>query len=309
MKKIFIHVGLHKTGSTYLQDAIWPQASEYSLISRPYTQHNHAFNQMQYADDTLYNKGLIKNEISKFDSNPLLISDENFSGKPVYFSYLNRSLIAKRLYEIFPSAEIILFIRDQIDIMKSHYSSYIKMPFGIKKIDDLFYNSSIDYNFNDSLKKKNPSLSTLYYNTNDYFVHMDCFKYSPLIEMYQKIFKKCHIFLYEDLLNHQNEVLDQLSYILGHKLDLKKNIYNKSLSPSELSKQRFSNKLNLFLGNNRYIRKIITNINKINPLLSSDKDLKSNLKFMVKDYYKSDNQIIKKLLTSIKWDRYPNSYL
>ena len=38
--------------------------------------------------------------------------------------------------------------------MKSHYSSYIKMPFGIKKIDDLFYNSSIDYNFNDSLKKK-----------------------------------------------------------------------------------------------------------------------------------------------------------
>ena len=183
------------------------------------------------------------------------------------------------------------------------------MPFGIKKIDDLFYKSSINYNFNDSLKKKKPSLSTLYFNTNDYFIHMDCFKYLPLIEMYKKIFKKCHIFLYEDLLNHQNEVLDQLSYILGHKLEQKTNIYNKSLSLGELSKQRFSNKLNLFLGNNKYIRKIITNINKINPLISSDKDLKSNLKFMVKDYYKSDNQKLKKLLTSIKWDRYPNHYL
>ena len=308
-KKVFIHTGLHKTGTTYLQNEIWTQASNYTFISRPYTQHNHAFNQLQYADDTLYNKDLIKNEISKFDEIPLLVSDESFSGKPIYFSNINRSLITKRINELFPNAEIILFIRDQLDIMKSHYSSYIKMPYGIKKIDNLFYKPNIDYKFEDTFKKQNPSLDTLYFNSNDYFIHMDCFKYSTLIKMYQQLFKKCHIFLYEDLANHENEILYQLSDIIGAKLVPKNKIYNKSLSSIELEKKRFENKLNLFLSNNKYIRKSIQLINVINPLFSTDKELKSKIKLMVKDYYKSDNQILKKLLPSIKWERYPSSYL
>ena len=78
MNKVFIHVGLHKTGTTYLQDAIWPQAKNYSFISRPYTQHNYAFNQMQYSDDTLYDKKIVENEISKFNSNHLLITKHLF---------------------------------------------------------------------------------------------------------------------------------------------------------------------------------------------------------------------------------------
>ena len=309
MNKVFIHVGLHKTGTTYLQDAIWPQAKNYSFISRPYTQHNYAFNQMQYSDDTLYDKKIVENEISKFNSNHLLISDENFSGKPIYFSYLNRSLIAKRLAELWPSAEIILFIRDQLDIMKSHYSSYIKMPFGIKKIRNLFYKPNNNYSYEDSLGGINPKLDTLYYNTNDYFIHLDCFKFSPLIKLYKNLFKKCHIFLYEDLLNHQDEVLEQLSVILGHKLMSKPNFYNTSLTPSNLSKQRFSNKINILVGNNKYVRKIISGVNNINPFISSDKNLKNDIKLMVQDYYKSENKNLKKLLPLIKWDRYPDNYL
>jgi len=310
-KKVFIHIGLHKTGTTYLQNEIWTQASSYTFISRPYTQHNHAFNQLQYADDTMFNEDLIKNEISKFDVSPLLISDESFSGKPIYFSYINRSLIAKRINKLFPTAEIILFIRDQLDIMKSHYSSYIKMPYGIKKIENLFYKPNIDYNFEEIYKKKNPSIDTLYFNSNDYFIHMDCFKYSSLIKMYKKLFKRCHIFLYEDLINHENEILCQLSDIIGAKLIPKNKIYNKSLSSIELEKKRFENKINLFLGNNKYIRKSIQFTNVINPLFFryKNKDLKSNLRSVVKDYYKSDNQILKKLLPSIKWERYPYSYL
>ena len=89
----------------------------------------------------------------------------------------------------------------------------------------------------------------------------------------------------------------------------KNKIYNKSLSSIELEKKRFENKLNLFLSNNKYIRKSIQFINVINPLFSTDKELKSKIKLIVKDYYKSDNQILKKLLPSIKWERYPNSYL
>lgn len=307
--KVIIHTGLHKTGTTYLQNEIWSQLKSYSFISRPYTQHNHAFNQMQYADDTLYNKELVEHEISKFEKKHLLLSDESFSGKPIYFSYINRSTIAKRLNKLFPDAEIILFIRDQIDIMKSHYSSYIKMPYGVKKIENLFYKPNADYNYYEYLNKQNPSLESLFYNTNDYFIHMDSFKYSSLIEMYQKLFKKCHIFLFEDLVNNQNEVLKQLSDLLGEELLLKNTVHNKSLSSNELSKKIISNKLNLIYGNKRFKNALTKIINKVSPPIPTDSNLKSNLKSMTQDYYKSDNKILKKLCPSINWDRYPNSYL
>ena len=110
------------------------------------------FNQLQYADDSLYKKDLVVKELIQISASRLLISDESFSGKPVYFSYLNRSIIAKRLADIFPNAEIILFLRDQRDIILSHYSSYIKMPYGTKTIEKLFYRPKTNYTHTDYLK-------------------------------------------------------------------------------------------------------------------------------------------------------------
>lgn len=199
MKKTIIHVGLHKTATTYLQSSVWPMVSNYTYLSRPYTQHNHAFNQLQYADDSLYDPEVIQSELAKIGYGNLLISDESFSGKPLSFSYINRSMIARRLHDQFPDAEIILFLRDQTDIIKSHYSSYIKMPFGVKTIDEFLYQPKGDYSYGDFISyPERFDISNLYYNTNDVFLHLDCFKYSCLIELYHRLFKKCHVFLYED---------------------------------------------------------------------------------------------------------------
>ncbi len=54
MTKAFIHVGLPKTATTFLQEKIFPRLSNTTLISRPYTQQSKAFNQLQYADDCHY---------------------------------------------------------------------------------------------------------------------------------------------------------------------------------------------------------------------------------------------------------------
>ena len=59
IKKKFIHVGLHKTATTYLQNYIFNNIENFELVTRPYTQHNKAFNMMQYADDTMYNENLV----------------------------------------------------------------------------------------------------------------------------------------------------------------------------------------------------------------------------------------------------------
>jgi len=112
-KNVILHVGLHKTASTFFQECVWPQLKTYTQLTRPYTQHNHAFNQLQYADDSLYDKELVIKELDKINAQNLLISDASLTGKPVIFSYINRSLIAKRLKEIFPRMVELYHMLDQ----------------------------------------------------------------------------------------------------------------------------------------------------------------------------------------------------
>lgn len=65
MQHVYIHVGLHKTGSTFLQNKVFPNLEETTYIGRPYTQQNMAFNKLQYADSSLYDKQKILEEINK----------------------------------------------------------------------------------------------------------------------------------------------------------------------------------------------------------------------------------------------------
>ena len=109
-RNVVLHVGLHKTGTNYFQKRIWSQLKTYSILTRPFTVQNHAFSMLQYADDSMYDKELVINELGKIEAENLLISDPLLTGKSITFSYINRSIIAKRLKELFPEAKIILFI-------------------------------------------------------------------------------------------------------------------------------------------------------------------------------------------------------
>ena len=137
-KKIFIHVGLHKTASTYLQERIFPLFQNLTLVSRPYTQQNEAFNKLQYASDPLFSSKQFSKElnlIQESDNNrKILISDENFSGLP-YYNFINRGIIAKRLSSLIPDAEIILFLRGQESLVRSHYNQAIKKGWFSNRLD------------------------------------------------------------------------------------------------------------------------------------------------------------------------------
>ena len=75
---------------------------------------------------SLYSHAETVEELKQINSERLLISDESFSGKPIGFGYINRSLIAERLAQVFPEAEIILFIRGQQNIILSQYNMWVK---------------------------------------------------------------------------------------------------------------------------------------------------------------------------------------
>lgn len=309
MGKTIIHVGLHKTATTFLQEKVWSNLKSYTCLTRPYTQHNYAFNQLQYADDSLYKKKAVENEISTIGESNILLSDESFSGKPIFFSYINRTLIAKRLQEIFPKAEIILFIRDQKDIIKSHYSSYVKMPYGTKRIENFFYKPDCDYSYEQYIKSVNPGIEkTLYYDTNDFYIHLDCFKYSYIIDLYSQLFDKCHVFIYEDFKKDNRSTLMRLQEILGENIYIESTKpVNKSLSKFNLEQRRLSNKFTYTL-ENKYIKKISRLITNVIPIINIQ-NLDFCISNMVKDYYSKDNKLLKDKLTDVDWSAHPNKYI
>lgn len=98
--KIFIHVGLHKTGTTFLQQQVFPLVENVNFI-------------------TSFNDILLK----KIDNDKInIISNETLSGTYDY----DRYYIADRLKLLFPDAKIILGIRDKDSWVCSCYSEFVK---------------------------------------------------------------------------------------------------------------------------------------------------------------------------------------
>jgi hypothetical protein len=105
---IVIHVGLHKTESTFLQKEIFPKienAEVFGFANRTFT---------------------IKTEFSKNKIN--IISEEGLSGN---LHTKNKTAdgitIAYRLKVLFPNAKIIVIFRKKDQWLKSLYSEYIKL--------------------------------------------------------------------------------------------------------------------------------------------------------------------------------------
>ncbi|NET28152.1 hypothetical protein [Okeania sp. SIO1I7] len=249
MTKTFIHVGLPKTATTFLQDKIFPKLSNITLISRPYTQQSKAFNKLQYADDCYYDSEEIKKEIGKITASKRLISDEILCG--TQFT-INRSLIVRRLKEVFPQAEIILFLRGQQSLLVSSYNQKVKMGY-TGKIEEFIRYSKKEYTYDDyqydlSINKFRWNKNTRYYNYLSPNINLIDLCYYELIKLYQENFPKVHVFLYEKFRENCQDVIAQLENILEEKLEgFDSNILsdrvNEKLDTNKLHRTRAINKI------------------------------------------------------------------
>lgn len=202
MSKIFIHVGLQKTASTFFQNEIFPFIQGLFYIGRPYTQENKAFNSLQYADEALYNSSLLQKEIEAIRSEarikPTLISDELFSGY-AFWGFANRGSIAKRLSKAAPEAEIILFIRNQTDLIDSLYNQYVKIGWYNKSLGpDFLHKSGSGFKLQDWIDgQRDWKRSRRRFDHRSLF-SSEIFRYSDLLRLYKNLFSKVHVFLYEE---------------------------------------------------------------------------------------------------------------
>lgn len=102
-KDIIIHIGLHKTATTFLQKDIFPYVRGYNFIYY-----------FDFKKSYKYSKKII-------------ISDETLSGTPFFNKDPNvRFDIAGKLKLLFPEARILLVLREKEGWVKSLYGEYVR---------------------------------------------------------------------------------------------------------------------------------------------------------------------------------------
>ncbi|MBR9921790.1 MAG: sulfotransferase [Bacteroidetes bacterium] len=138
MKQPVIHIGYNKTGSTWLQEELFPRR-EIGFLS---------FMEME-ARVNIY-RSLVKQHALSFDGESVLgfyqqkigsldnkglqpvFSCERFSGDPHSGGYDTKE-IADRIKRLFPNARIILVVREQKSMLMSTFSQYIRAG-GVRRL-------------------------------------------------------------------------------------------------------------------------------------------------------------------------------
>ena len=310
MKETVLHVGLHKTASTFLQTVVFPLARNWTVLTRPYTQCNHAFNQLQYSDDSLYRADQVRAELAPFQQKRLLISDESLSGKPVGWSYINRSTIARRLAEIAPSATVLVFLRGQPSMLASQYNQYVKRMLGTKTPEDFVWQAKTDYSMDDYFAGVEAKPNSLLYNTNSTFLHPTSFRYVELLNLYYGLFESVEVFLYEDLVHEPVAVYERLEEIFACKFDRTKlattRRENPSIGATGLRAQRVMNRVALMFASRRLgaAGRWLCNA------LPSGTARRECVAFtdIARDNYRGSNRELSTQFPTLGIDRYPNDY-
>ena len=182
LDNVLIHIGYHKTGSTWLQQELFTSESDiFEPLSKKHKGHN-TFTEYFYKNNEGYllspfddNYTIIQKEIKyilnlpgkDFRNKIPVISSERLSGNP-HSSGFDSRIIAKRLKKTFPNAKILIVIREQKSFLLSNYFQYI-FAGGIN-----------------SLRKY---LTTKYDGRRPFFspCHIN---YLPLVKEYHKLFGK-----------------------------------------------------------------------------------------------------------------------
>jgi hypothetical protein len=125
---ILLHIGYHKTGTTWLQKHVF-SSSSYGFIS--------PMSIKEILDEIIlphpldFDSGACRRAITRrlaaVASSGLLpvISNERFSGHPHSGGY-DSSTLADRLKQLFPEAHVFICIRQQEDVILSCYNQYIR---------------------------------------------------------------------------------------------------------------------------------------------------------------------------------------
>lgn len=182
---VIVHVGYPKTASTWFQDEYFKHITNYNVVNKKTVNKLICFK-----DSILFDFNNASAPLDYLQGN-LLLTSELLLNSFNNWNYGNGVIVnAQKIKAYFPTAKIIIFIRNQKDIICSAYQQYVKLggSYGVKKY--------------------------IYGGRNFNFEHL---LYDRVINYYESLFGKdaVHVYLYEDFKNDQKGFLEKFNNDFG----------------------------------------------------------------------------------------------
>ena len=132
--ELYLHIGYPKTGTTFLQRAVFPSAQSMNFI--PSSSIGNELSMITHQCDLSFDAKATKLSLERhFRPGINLISYEALIGDFHRLKLMNSKVIADRLKMLFPSARIVVTVRNQYDLMESLYKQYLQRG-GVKRFRD-----------------------------------------------------------------------------------------------------------------------------------------------------------------------------
>ncbi len=206
-KLFFLHIGLHKTGTTFLQKNIFPNFDTTDLCYNPPNIINaiRDLYRHNYCDELRRETiRIIYRELDIICQKKIFLSHEIYSGTP-WRNYDDLEKMSSFLKEVFPTAKIILVFRDHGDWLESLYKEAIKDGC-LLSIDTFLNYTSGKFGERRNIDKRN--------------VNALDFNYRRIIDSYIKKYGRCNVFSMEfiELKNNTELFISKIERLLETKI-------------------------------------------------------------------------------------------
>lgn len=226
-----VHIGYHKTATTWLQKAYFPSVRNASLVSRCA-----AVEAFLEVGALQFDPDQARRRIQGPAEERLILSLEGLSGY-LHNGGMTGALskdIAHRLRGTLPDADIVVFIRRQPDILAASYAQYVR--YGGSHALERYLFPTEHKSLKHTRRDKSPRFE------------LDHFAYLPLLRLYRELFgrDRVHVYLYEVFRSDCDNFVEAFS----RRFDLDcserpeaREPHNPSLSPAALAVVRRINLL------------------------------------------------------------------
>lgn len=298
-KKVFLHVGLHKTGSTSLQNHLFSELDANTFAYNPggrevlnkliipIIRHRHTTQTKPMEAKITAFTEYIQEQILPVRQNNVLLSHECLSGEP-QSRKSNVEILVQTCKAWFPNAHIIIMLRNQADWLVSIYAQRAKVEFlqWIRE-DKPFLTLHQSLRYHDGKFQEHSSHPDL----EDESMNALGFAYQDKVRIYQELFgnERVHVLFFEHFKQNPAAFIQQLADILGVKLTYKSlPKTNQALNESQISTRRLICNLPLPVRARRMIASLYMKF--LENKLSQDKlALDSSLRRQLFEYYQEHN--------------------
>lgn len=119
---MIVHIGYHKTGTTYLQSRIFPHLEGVKYVD---WQEDNTIGRAFFSSPIDVDWKAIKEHVQNWGEGPILHSSEQYVGPLFFFTGINKTEIAHQLKEL-GTTKVIITVRNQIKLIDSCYRQYIQ---------------------------------------------------------------------------------------------------------------------------------------------------------------------------------------